>query len=218
MAAGEKELKNLLMKVIEESEKADLKLNIKKIKIMESTHINFITNVMGERLLGERLLMGEKWKQWQILFSWAPKSLQTVMVAMKLRHLLLGRKAMINLDSVLKNQRHHFADKGAFSQSYGFSSSHVRMWDLDHKDGWALKNWCFQTVVLEKTLESPLDCKIKAVNPKGNQSWIFTRKTDAKAEAPIFWPCDAKSWHTGRDPDAGKELKAKEVGNKGWDG
>ena len=86
------------------------------------------------------------------------------------RHLLLGRKAMINLDSVLKKQRHHFADKGESSQSYGFSSSHVRMWELDHKEGWALKNWCFQTVVLEKTPESPLDCKIRArlkeINPE----------------------------------------------------
>ena len=103
--------------------------------------------------------MGGKWKQWQILFSWAPKSLQTVMAAMKLRHLLLGRKATINLDSVLKKQRYHFADKGASSLSYGFSSSHVRMWELDHNEGWEPKNWYFQIVVLEKTLVSPLDSK-----------------------------------------------------------
>ena len=91
------------------------------------------------------------------------------------RRLLLGRKAMTNLDSVLKKQRHHLADKGPYSQSYRFSSSHVLMWELDHKEGWALKNWCFRTVVLEKTLESPLDCKeIKPVNPKGNQPWMFT--------------------------------------------
>ena len=90
------------------------------------------------------------------------------------RHLLLGRKAMTNLDSVLKKQRHHLANKGPYSQSYRFSSSHVLMWELDHKEGWALKNWCFRTEVLEKTLESPLDCKeIKPVNPKGNQPWIF---------------------------------------------
>ena len=79
------------------------------------------------------------------------------------------------------------------------------MWEMDHKEGWVMKNWCFQTVVLEKTLESPLDCKeIKPVNPKGNQSWIFIGKTDAETEAPILWPPDAKSWHIGKDPDLGK--------------
>jgi len=105
------------------------------------------------------------------------------------RCLLLGRKAMINLGNILKKQRHHFADKGPYSQSYVFSSSHVQMWELDHTEGWAPKNWCFLIVVLEKTLESPLDCKeIKPVNPKGDQPWIFIRRTDAEAEAPILWP------------------------------
>ena len=92
----------------------------------------------------------------------------------------------------IKKQRHHFANKGPYSQSYGFSSSYVRMWDLDYKESWAPKNWSFWTVVLKKTLESPLDCKeIKPVNPKGNQHWIFTGRTDA--EAPILWPPDVKS-------------------------
>ena len=101
-----------------------------------------------------------------------------------------------------------FADKGLYSQSYGLSSSHVQMWELDHKEGWALKNWCFQTVVLEKTIESPLDSKeIKAVNPKGNQSWIFIGKTDAEAKAPILWPPDVKNWLVGKDPDAGKDWR-----------
>ena len=110
------------------------------------------------------------------------------------RYLLLGKKAMKNLNSVLKKQRYHFADKGSDSQSYGFSSSHVKMWELDHKEGWALKKWCFQTVVLEKILESPLDCKeIKPVNPKGNQLWIFIGRINAEAEAPIVWPPDAKN-------------------------
>ena len=94
----------------------------------------------------------------------------------------------------IKKQRHYFADKGPYSQSYGFSNSHVWMWDLDHKKSWVLKNWCFWTVVLEKILESPLDCKeIKPVNAKGNQPWIFIGTTDAKAEAPILWPPDVKS-------------------------
>ena len=101
--------------------------------------------------------------------------------------------------------------KGLSSQSYGFSSSHVGMWALDHKEGQMPKNWCFQTVVLEKTLESPLDCKeIKPVNPKGNQPWKLIGRTDA--EAPILWPPDAKNWLIGKDPDAGKDWGQKEKG------
>ena len=105
----------------------------------------------------------------------------------------------------IKKQRNHFANKGPSSQSYGFSSSHVCMWVLDHKD-WALKNWCFWTVVMENTLESPLDCKeIQSVNTKGNQPWIFIERTDPKA--PILWLPDAKSWLNGKDPDAGKDWR-----------
>ena len=122
------------------------------------------------------------------------------------RRLLLGRKAMTNLDSILKKQRHYFADKDPSSKGYGFSSSHVWMWELDHKESWVQKNWCFWTVVLEKTFESPLDCKeIKPVNPKGNQSWIFFGRTDA--EAPMLWPPDAKNWLIWKDPDAGKNWR-----------
>ena len=111
----------------------------------------------------------------------------------------------------IKKQRCHFADKGPSSQSYGFSSSHVWMWELDHKENWAPKNWCYWTVVLEKTLESPLDCKeIQPVHPKGNQPWIFTGRTDTEAEAPILWPPDAKSQLIGKDPDAGKDWRQKE--------
>ena len=122
------------------------------------------------------------------------------------RCLLLGRKVMTNLDSILKKQRHYFANKSPSSQSFGFSSSHVWMWELDHKESWALKNWGFWTVVLEKTLESPLDCKeIQPVHPEGNQSWIFIGRTDTEAEAPILWPSDAKNWLIWKDPDAGKD-------------
>ena len=112
----------------------------------------------------------------------------------------------------VKKQRGYFADKGLSSQSYGFSSSHVWMWELDYKESWAPKNWCFWTGVSEKTLESPLNCKIKPVNPKGNQSWIFIGRTDAEAEVPIPWPPDAKSWLLGKDPDAGKDWKQEEKG------
>ena len=100
-------------------------------------------------------------------------------------------------------------------QGYGFSSSHIQMWELDHKEGWALKNWCFQTVELEKTLESPLDSKeIIPVNPKGNQPWTFIERIDAEAEAPILWPPDAKSQLTGKDPDAGKDRRQEEKGQQ----
>ena len=112
---------------------------------------------------------------------------------------------------ISSKQKHHFANKGQYSQSHGFSSSCVRIWELDHKEVWALNNWCFQIVVLEKTLESPLDCKeIKSVNPKGNQSWIFIRRTDAEAETPILWPPDGKNWLVGKDPDAGKDWRQEE--------
>ena len=105
-------------------------------------------------------------------------------------------------------QRHDLDDKGLYSKSNGFSSSNVQMWELDHKESWVPKNWCFWTVVLEKTLEHPLDSKeIKPVNPKGNQSWILIRRTDAEAEAPILWPPDVMNWLIGKDPDAGKERR-----------
>ena len=120
----------------------------------------------------------------------------------------------------IKKQRHYFANKDPSSQSYGFSSCHVWMWELDHKESWALKNWCFWTVVLEKTLESPLDCKeIQPVHPKGDQSWVFIGKTDVEPETPILWPPDVKSWLIWKDPDAGKRLKARGEGDgRGWDG
>ena len=113
----------------------------------------------------------------------------------------------------IKKQRHYFANKGPSSQSYGFSSGHIWMWELDYKEGWVPKNWYFWTVVLEKTLESPLDCKeIQPVHHKGNQSWIFTGKTDAEAETPILWPPHAKCWLIGKDHNAGKDWGQEEKG------
>ena len=107
--------------------------------------------------------------------------------------------------------RHHFANNSPSSQSNSFSSIYVWMWELDQKEGWVPKNWCFQTVVLEKTLESPLDCKeIKPVNPKGDQSWVFIGRTDAEAEMPILWLLDVKNWLIGKDPDAGKDWRQEE--------
>ena len=113
----------------------------------------------------------------------------------------------------IKKQRHSFANKGPSSQSYGFCSSHVWMWELVYKESWAPKNWCFWTVVLEKTLESPLDCKeVQPVHPSGNQSWMFIGKTDAEAETPILWPPDTKSWLIWKDPDAGKDWGREDKG------
>ena len=117
-------------------------------------------------------------------------------------HFLLHDKSRQHI----KKQRHYFSDKAPYTQSYGFFSSHVRMWEMDYKESWVPKIWCFWTVVLEKTLESPLDCKeIQPVNPKGNQYWMFIGRTDVEAEAPILWPLDVKSQLIGRDTDAGKD-------------
>ena len=107
----------------------------------------------------------------------------------------------------IKKQRHHFANTGSYIQSYGFSSSHVWMWELDHKESWAPKNWWW-IVVLQKTLESPFDSKeVQLVHPKGDQSWIFIGRNDAEAEIPILWPPNAKNWLTGKDPDAWKDWR-----------
>ena len=113
----------------------------------------------------------------------------------------------------IKKQRHYFANKGLSSQGYGFSSSHIWMWELEYKESWSPKNWCFWTVVLEKTLESPLDSKeIQPVYPKGDQSWVFIGRTDVETETPILWPPDAKSWLLWKDSDAGKVWEEEEKG------
>ena len=113
----------------------------------------------------------------------------------------------------IEKQRHYFANKGPSSQGYGFSSGHVWMWEVDYKESWVLKNWCFWTMVLEKTLESPLDCKeIQPVHPKRNQSWVFIGRTDVEAETPILWPPDVKSWLIWKDPDTGKDWGQEEKG------
>ena len=126
------------------------------------------------------------------------------------RRLLLGRKAMTNLDSILKSR--DITDKGPSSQSYGFPSSQIWMWELDCEESWAPKNWCFWTVVL-KALENPLDFKeIQPVHPKENQPWIFIGRTDVEADTPILWPPHAKSWLIGKDPDAGRDWGQEEKG------
>ena len=207
VAESKEELKSLLMKLKEESEKAGFKLNIQKTKIMASVPIT----------------------SWQI----HGETMETV-----IDFVFLGSKTTVNGDCSheiktlapckkhcdqprqhIKKQRHYFTDKGPSSQSYGFSRGHVWLWELGQKENWGPKNWCFWTVVLEKTLESASNCKeIQPVHPKGNKSWIFIGRTDAEAEAPILWPPDAKSWLNGKDPDAGKGWRQKDKGMIGWDG
>ena len=135
-------------------------------------------------------------------------------------HLLLGRKAMTNLDSISKSRDITLPTKIHLVKAIVVSSSHVWMWEMDYRESWVLKNCCFQTVVLEKTLESPLDCKeIQPVHPEGDQFCIFIGRTDAKAETPILWPPDSKKWLIGKDPDAWKDWRQEEKGNnRRWDG
>ena len=129
------------------------------------------------------------------------------------RCLLLGRKAMTNLDSIWKSRDITLPTKVHIVKALFFSSSHVWMWELDHRESWVPQNWCFWAVFLEKTLESPLDYKeIKSVYPKGNQSWMFIGRTDVETEASILWPPDAKSQLIGKDPDAGKDWRQEEKG------
>ena len=129
------------------------------------------------------------------------------------RHLLLERKAVTNLENILESRAITLPTKVYIVKAMVLSSYHVQMWESDHEEGWAPKNWYFQTVVLKTILESPLDSReIKPVHPKENQPWILIGRTDAEAEAPILWPSDSKSWLIGKDPDAGKDWRQEEKG------
>ena len=146
------------------------------------------------------------------LFWGAPKSLQMVTAAMKLKDVCSLEEKLDQPRQHITKQRHYFANKSPSSQSYDFSSSHVWMWELDYKESRVPKNWCSWTVVLEKTLESPLDCKeIQPVHPKGNQSWVFIGRTAVEAETPILWLPD-ENWLFVKDSDAGKDWRQEEKG------
>ena len=165
------------MSVKEESEKAALKPNIQKSKIMASGPIT------SWEIDGEKMETATKF------FSWTPKSPWTVTAPVKLKDACSLEEKLWQIRQCIKKQRHHFADKDLYSWSYGFSGTHVWMWELDCKESWVLKNWCFWTVGLEKTPETPLDSKeVKTVSPKGYQSWLFIGSTGAEAEASILWP------------------------------
>ena len=183
---------NLLMRVKEEGKKAVLKLNIQKAKIMASSPITS-WQIDGETMetVTDFIFLGSK------------ITVDSDCIHEIKRCLLLGRKAITNLDNVLKSRDITLPTNVKIVKGMVFSS-HVWIWELDYKEDWALKNWCFLTVVLEKTLESPLDCKeIKPVKPKENQPWIFIGRTDV--EAPILCPPDAKRWLAGKDPDPRKD-------------
>ena len=199
MAESEQGLKSLLMKVKEESEKVGLKLNIQKTKNMASIPITS-WQIDGETV-ADFILGGSK------ITADGDCSHEIK------RRLLLGRKVMANLESILKSRDITLPTKFCLVKAMVFSSSHVWVWELDYKQSWAPKNWCFWTVVLEKTLESPLDCKeIQPVHPKGDRPWVFIGRTEAEAETPILWPPDVKSWLIWKDLDAGNDWRQEEKG------
>ena len=199
MAESEEELKRLLMKVKEESEKAGLKLNIQKTKIVTSSPIT------SWQINGETM---ETVRNFVFLCS---KITSYGECSHEIKTFSPSKESYDQPRQHIKKQRHYFASKGLSCQSYGFSSSMYG--ELDYKESWVLKDWCFWTVVLEKTLESPLDCsEIKPVNPKRNQSLILVGRTDAEAETPIFWPSDARSWLIRNYLDAGKDWRQEKKG------
>ena len=192
MAESEEELKNFLMKVKQESEKVGLKLNIQKTKIMASDPITS-WQIDGETV-SDFIFLGSR------ITADGDCSNEIK------RRLFLGRKVMTNLDSIFKSRDITLPTKVCLVKAIVFSSGHVWMWELDYKESWEHKNWWFWTSVLEKILESPLDCKeIQPVHPKGDQSWVFIGKTDVEAETRILWPPHAKSWLIGKNPVAGKD-------------
>ena len=182
------------MKVKEESEKVGLKLSIQRTKIMASGAITS-WQIDGETVETKSdFIIGSK----ITADGYCSHEIK--------RCLLLGRKVMTNLDSMFKSRDITLPTNVCLSQGYGFSSGQVWMWELDYVESWALKNWCFWTMVLEKTLESPLDWKeIQPVHRKWDPSWVFIGRTDAESETPILWPPHAKSWFIGKDPDAGRD-------------
>ena len=157
--------------------------------------------------------MGKQWKQWETILGGSKITADGDCSHEIKRRLLLGRKAMTNLDSILKSRDMTLPTKVHLVKAMVFPVVMYGCESWTHKESWALKNWCFWTVVLEKTLQSPLDYKeIQPVNLKGNQSWIFIGRTDAKAETPALWPPDVKSWLIGKDPDTGKDWGQEEKG------
>ena len=182
------------MKVKEESEKVGLKLSIHKTNIMAFSPIPS-WKIDGETVAGFIFRGLQNHCRWW-LQPWNSKTLAP------------WQESYDQPRQHIKKQRHYLVNRGLSSQGYGFSSCHVWKWELEYKENWALKNWCFWTVVLEKTLESPLDCReIQPVHPEVDESWMFTGRTDAEAETPVLWPPNAKSWLIWKDPDVGQDWR-----------
>ena len=189
------------MKVKEKSEKFGLKPNIQKTKIMASSSIT------------SKKIDGEIMERVRDFVLGGSKITAGGDCSHDIKMLAPWKKSYDQPRQHIKKQRHYFANKGPYSQSYGFSSSPLWMWELNYKESWALKSWCFWIVMLENNLESPLDCKkIQPVNPKVNQSWTFIGRSDAKAETPLLWSPDVKNWLTGKDLHAGKVWRQEEKG------
>ena len=183
MAESEAELNSLLIKVKEESEKVGLKLNIQKTKIMASGPIT-----------SWQIRWGNSGNSGWVYFGGLQNHCRWWLQPWNWKTLTAWKESYYQPRQHIEKQRHYFANKGPSSQGYGFSCSHVWMRELDYKESWVLKNWCFCAVMLEKALESPFECKeILPIHPKGNQSWIFIGRTDVEAETPILWPPDAKN-------------------------
>ena len=190
-----------MMKVKEESEKAGLKLNIQK------------TNIMASGPITSWQIDGETVEIVTDFIFGGSKITADGDCSHEIKTLAPWKKSYDQPRQHIKKQRCYFASKGLSTQHYSFFSSHVWMWELYYKESWAPKNWCFWTVVLEKTLESSLDCKeIQPVHPKGDQSWVFIGRTDVEAETPILRPPDVKNWLIGKDPDAGEDWRQEEKG------
>ena len=200
MAESEEELKSLLIEVKEASEKVGLKLSVQKTKIMASSSIT------------SWLIDGETVETVLTYFSELQNHCRSWLQPWNKKTLVPWKKSYDQPRQHIQKQRHDFANKSLSSHGYGFSSSQVWMWELDDKESWVLKNWCFWTVVLVKTLESPWVCKIKPVHPKGDQSWVLIERTGVEAENPILWPPHVKSWLIGKDPDIGKDLGQEKKG------
>ena len=199
MAESEEELKSLLMKVKDENEKVGLKLNIQKTKIMASGPI---TSWEIDEETVETVA--------NFIFGGSKITVDGDCSHEIKRPLLLGRKVMTNLDSILKSRDITLPKKLCLVKAMVFP---MVMWELNCEESWVPKNWCFWTVVLEKTLESPLDCKeIQPVHPKWDQFWVVIGRNDAEAETPVLWPPHGKSWLIGKDPEAGRDWGQEEKG------
>ena len=185
--------------------------------IWENTHVILTHGIWSHHFMATR--WGNNGKSDRLYFGGLQNHCRWWLQPRNLKILASWKKSYDQLRQYIRKQRHCFTNRDPSSQSYGFSSSYVQMWELDYKKSWALKNGCFWTVVLEKTIESPLDCKeIQPVHPKGEQSWVFIGRTNVEPETPTLWPPDVKNWLTGRCWCWGRLKAGGERNDRGWGG